>query len=84
MQGGSEHIALLCLLRLKNALRSTIMSKEFIDLRIFHADCAIIMNSNFWRLLFVMCRALYAPMRVLCLVDQKTPTMDKLYYYVLY
>ncbi len=27
-----EHIALLCILRLKNALRSTIMSKEFIDL----------------------------------------------------
>jgi len=26
-----KHITLLCLLRLKNALRSTIMSKEFID-----------------------------------------------------
>ncbi len=78
-----EHIVLLCLLRLKNALRSTIMSKEFIDLRIFHADCTIIMNPNFWRLLFVMCRALYVPMRVLRLADQKTPAMDKLCYYVL-
>jgi hypothetical protein len=41
------------------------------------------MNADFWKLLFVMCRALYAPMRVLCLADQKIPAMDKLYYYVL-
>jgi hypothetical protein len=41
------------------------------------------MNADFWKLLFVMCCALYAPMRVLCLPDQKTPAMDKLYYYVL-
>ena len=30
-----------------------------------------------------MCRALYAPMHALCLADQKTPAMDKLYFYVL-
>jgi hypothetical protein len=78
-----EHIALLCLLRLKNALRSTITSKEWINLNMFHSDCAILMNPDFWKLLFVMCRALYAPMRVLRLADQKTPAMDKLYYYVL-
>jgi len=78
-----EHIGLLRLLRLKNALRSTIMSREWIDLRIFHSDCVILMNPEFWKLLFVMCRALYAPMRVLRLADQKTPAMDKLYYYVL-
>ena len=78
-----EHIALLRLLRLKDALRSTIMSKEFIDLRIFHADCNVLMNPDFWNVLFVMARALYAPMRVLRLADQKVPAMDKLYYYVL-
>ena len=78
-----EHIGLLHLLRLKNALRSTIMSREWIDLRIFNTDCAILMNPEFWKLLFVMCHALYAPMRVLRLADQKTPAMDKLYYYVL-
>jgi hypothetical protein len=42
-----EHIGLLRLLRLKNALRSTIMSKEWIDLRIFNSDCAILMNAEF-------------------------------------
>ena len=30
-----------------------------------------------------MCRALYAPMQVLRLADQKSPAMDKLYYNVL-
>ncbi len=30
-----------------------------------------------------MCRALYAPMRVLRLADQQVPGMEKLYYYVL-
>jgi hypothetical protein len=78
-----DHIALLCMLRLKNALRSTIMFKEFMDLQIFPADCAMLMNADFWKLFFVMCHALYAPMRVLCLADQKTPAIDKLYYYVL-
>ena len=59
------------------------MSKEFMDLQIFHSDCAFLMNPDFWKLLFVMCRALYAPMRFLCLADLKTFAMDKLYYYVL-
>ena len=69
-----EHIALLCLLRLKNALRSMIMSKEFIDLRIFHADCTIIsMNPNFWRLLFVMCRALYIQCECFALLIRRLP-----------
>ena len=78
-----EHIALLRLLRLKNALRATITSKEFIELRVFHSITGVLMNPDFWRYLFVMCRALYAPMRVLRLADQKSPAMDKLYYYVI-
>ncbi len=78
-----EHIALLRLLRLKNALRPTITSKEFIELRVFHSITGVLMNPDFWRYLFVMCRALYAPMRVLWLADQKMPAMDKFYYYVI-
>ena len=76
-----EHIAILRLLRLKNALTSTILSKEFIDLRVFDSVCQVLMNPDFWKWAFVMCRALYAPMRVLRLADQKSPAMDKLYYY---
>ncbi len=78
-----EHIAILQLLQLKNALFSTISSKEFIDLHVFHSVCQVLINLDFWKWAFVMCRALYAPMQVLCLADQKSPAMDKLNYYVL-
>ncbi len=53
------------------------------DLKVFKGASDIIMSDEFWKYLFLMCRALYAPMRVLCLADQKKPAMDKLYYYVL-
>ena len=78
-----EHIAILRLLRLKNALLATIHSKEFKDLRVFDSVCQVLMNPYFWKWTFVMCRALYAPMRVLRLADQKSAAMDKLNYYVL-
>ena len=72
-----EHIALLCLPRLKDALKSTVTSSEFLELKDFKAAAAIIGNDNFWKYLFLMCRALYAPMRVLRVADLKTPAMDK-------
>ncbi len=78
-----EHIAIFQLLQLKNALLATISSKEFIDLRVFNSVCQVLKNPDFWKWAFVMCRALYAPMQVLCLADQKSPAMDKLNYYVL-
>jgi hypothetical protein len=78
-----EHIAILRLLRLKNALLSTINSKEFIELCVFLSVCLVLMNPDFWKWTFVMCCALYAPLRVLCLADQKSAAMDKLNYYVL-
>jgi phosphopantothenoylcysteine synthetase/decarboxylase len=60
-----------------------VTSAEFLELNDFKATATIIGNDNFWKYLFLMCRALYAPMRVLRLADQKTPAMDKLYYYIL-
>lgn len=78
-----ELIALLRLLRLKNGLQATVVSPEFKSLKEFEVEATVLMNEDFWKYVFVMCRALYAPMRVLRLADQKTPGMDKLYYYVL-
>ena len=40
------------------------------------------MNDDFWKYLFTMCCALYSPMHVLHLADQKTHAMDKLHYFV--
>jgi hypothetical protein len=78
-----EHIALLRLLRLQNAFKSTINSCEFLSLKKFQMETAVLNNDNFWKYLFVMCRVLYAPMHVLRLADQQSLAMDKLYYYVL-
>ena len=78
-----EHIALLRLLSLKDALQSTITSPEFIHMNQFKSTAAVLMREEFWKYLFVMCRALYAPMRLLRLADQKIAAMDKVYYYVL-
>jgi hypothetical protein len=73
----------LCCAYFKDALKSTATSAEFLELNDFKSTAAVIGNDNFWKYLFLMCHALYAPMRVLRLADQKTPAMDKLYYYVL-
>jgi hypothetical protein len=84
-QMAGEHIALCRLLHLKSALRATCLSQEFNDgsyRRTFTDEVLIIESKNFWTYLFSMCRALYAPMCVLRLADQKTPSMDKLHYYV--
>ena len=80
---GGELISLLHLLRLKDTLRSTINSKEFLDLKIFKLECCVLNNEKFWMYLFLMCHVLYAPMRVLRLADQQMASMDKLYFYVL-
>ena len=75
-------IALLRVLRLKAALQSTVTSKEFTDLKQFKSLEILILNNDFFTYLFVMCRAMYVPMRILRLADQKIATMDKLHYYV--
>jgi hypothetical protein len=80
---GGELISLICLLCLKDALRSTINPKEFLDLNNFKEECCVLNNNSFWMYLFLMCCVLYAPMCVLRLADQQMVLMDKLYFYVL-
>jgi hypothetical protein len=53
------------------------------DLNNFKSESFVLNNDNFWLYIFVMCYALYAPMRVLRLADQQVPGMEKLYYYIL-
>jgi len=57
--------------------------KRFLDLNNFKEECCVLNNDNIWMYLFLMCHIFYAPMRVLRLADQKTVSMDKLYFYVL-
>ncbi len=62
-----ELIGLLCLLRLRDILRATIVLKEFKDIRekTFWREVIVLENNEFWKYLFTLCRSLYAPMRIL-------------------
>ncbi len=51
-QMGGELISLLRFLHLKDGLRSTINSKEFLDLNNFKEECCVLNNNNFWMYLF--------------------------------
>ena len=75
-------IALLRILSLKQALQATVTSPEFQELRAFGEIARVLLKEEFWMYLFLMCRAIYAPMRVLRLADQKVAAMDKLYYFL--
>ena len=65
-----KHIALLRLLHLKDAHMATITSQEFIELKGFKIQCAVLITDDFWTYLYVMCCDLYAPMHVLRHADQ--------------
>jgi hypothetical protein len=82
---GWELISLFRLLRLKDALRSTINSKEFFNLNNFKEEYCVLNNNNFLDVLVfdVSCFVLYATMRVLRLADQQTTLMDKHYFFIL-
>jgi hypothetical protein len=67
-----EHIALCRLLQLQGVLCATFNLAEFIALCNFKKETSIIQLDNFWKYSLTICRALYAPMRVLCLADQIT------------
>ena len=75
-------IAMLRVLRLKNALQATVTSPEFTRLNAFGNLATVILNENVWVWMFLQCRGVYPMMRILRLADQKNPAMDKLYYYI--
>ena len=77
-----HQIALLRVLRLKPVCQAAVTSPEFKDLGIFQEIARVLLCDAFWVYLFLMCRPLYPPMRVLRLADQKIAAMDKLHFYV--
>lgn len=77
-----HQIALLRILRLKPALQATVTSPEFQELGAFQEIGRVLLKDEFWVYLFLMCRSLYAPMRVLRLADMKVAAMDKLHFFV--
>ena len=76
------NIALLRVLWLKPALQATVTSPEFQELCVFQDIARVVLADSFWVYLFLMCHALYAPLHVLHLADQKVAAIDKLHFFV--
>jgi hypothetical protein len=68
--------------RLKRGLHSTVISPEFLDLKLGTDLVRILRQPEFWSLVFLLVRAVYPALRILRLADQQSPAMDKLYYCV--
>jgi hypothetical protein len=77
-------IALHRMLRLKVALKATVSSIEFQDLKLGKKDraSAHIKDAKFWQRVYLVLRSVWPAMQVLRLADRNTPGMDKLYYLV--
>ena len=78
---GGKHYALLRLVRLIPALRSTVTLQAFTDLNAFKSIASLILCAELWKYLFSMARSLYPALRVLRLSDMKSPVMDKLLFF---
>ena len=78
-----EQLQFIRVLRLKDALLSTVNNVVFKDWNRFTFVSKIIGYDEFWQLLFAMIQALYPIYRILRLADMKIGGMDKLKFYVL-
>jgi hypothetical protein len=75
-------IAFQRMLRLKNAILSTLASSEFINLKVAKEETKLLKDDLIWQCLADIVRAAFPALRVLRLADKKNQGMDKLYYYV--
>jgi hypothetical protein len=75
-------IAFQPMLRLKDAISSTITSSEFITLKVAKEETKLLKDDMIWQCIEDLVRAAFPALRVLRLADKQIAGMDKLYYYV--
>ena len=78
-----HQISLLRVLRLKDNFQATVTLAEFKEMNQLEKIVYIFLQDSLQQYLFVMCCAMYAPMRLLCIANQKISKMDKLHFFVL-
>ena len=75
--------AMIRLLRVRKALTATIHQQKFADLSVkenVHAAVRDITHEMFWKRIYIVLRAVFPALRLLCYCDKSTPAMDKIYY----
>jgi hypothetical protein len=78
---GGEALQLLRILRLKDTIMESVMSKVFIECKKFHFIGQIVKHDGFWDLLLAICQLWYPLFRLLRLADMRGG-IDKVKYYV--
>ena len=84
-------IAFFRMIRVKDALVSTVASPEWKDYRpssskqrsMLETVEHFIHNNRMWEGLVILCETIFPCVRVLCLADRNEPAFDRLYYFVL-
>ena len=75
--------AMMRLLRVRKALTATIHQQKFVDLSVkenVHAAVRDITDAMFWKRIYIVLRAVFPALRLLCYCDKSTPAMDKIYH----
>ena len=75
--------AIVRLLRLKAALCAAIHSAKFCDLKLNDRATNTVRdieNSNFWKAIYNLCRAVFPTLHLLCFCDSNGPAMNKAYH----
>ena len=76
--------AMMLVLGLKQALMATIHQQRFTDLTVNETVAMMavqdIENPDFWKCLYIILRAVFPALRLLCYCDKSKSAMDKIYY----
>jgi hypothetical protein len=75
--------AMVRLLRLRQTLAATIHQQRFVDLNLndsVRAAVHDIKEDKFWKCVYLLVRAVFPPLRLLCYCDKSKPAMDKIFF----
>jgi len=74
--------AMMRLLRLQQPLVGTIHQQKFVDLNLNNSVRAAvhdIKDDKFWKCIYILLRAVFPALRLLCYCDKNQPAMDKIF-----
>ena len=75
--------AMIRALRLRQPLTATIHQQKFVDLNLNEsAKAAVrdIKDDKFWKCIYILLRAVFPALRLLCYCDKNKPSMDKIFF----
>ena len=75
--------AMMQALRLRQALEATIHQQKFLELKLKDSAKAAVRDvkdEKFWKCIYIILRAVFPALRLLCYCDKNKPAMDKIFF----